>query len=60
MDALEKTGRIENTFKNKFYKKESWLLSNKPESVSDGVNPYREKYLDEKYPGIRENEYKKK
>jgi len=24
------------------------------------VNPYREKYLDEKYPGIRENEYEKK
>jgi len=23
------------------------------------VNPYREEYLDEHYPGIRENEYKK-
>ena len=42
---------------NKLYKKESWLLPNKPEVVSDGVNPYREAYLDEKYPGIRENEY---
>ena len=60
MDTLERAGKIENTFKNKFYKKESWLLPNKPEIVSDGVNPYREAYLDEKYPGIRENEYKKK
>ena len=30
-----------------------------PETVSDGVNPYREAYLDKNYPGIRENEYKK-
>ena len=59
MDMLEKTGRIENTFNNPFYKKESWSLENKPEKVSDGVNPYREAYLDQKYPGIRENEYKK-
>ena len=60
MNALEKAGRIENTFKEPFYKKKSWLLSNKPEKVSEGVNPFREEYLDEKYPGIRENEYKKK
>lgn len=60
MNAMEKAGRIENTFKEPFYKKKSWLLSNKPEKVSDGVNPFREEYLDEKYPGIRENEYKKK
>lgn len=59
MNALEKTGRIENKFHNQFYKKESWLLPNKPEHPSVGVNPYRESYLDEKYPGIRENEYKK-
>ncbi|MBQ6846133.1 MAG: 4Fe-4S binding protein, partial [Oscillospiraceae bacterium] len=59
MNALEKAGRIENTFKEPFYKKKSWLLSNKPEKVSEGVNPFREEYLDEKYPGIRENEYKK-
>ena len=60
MNAMEKAGRIENTFKEPFYKKKSWLLSNKPEKISDGVNPFREEYLDEKYPGIRENEYKKK
>ena len=59
MDKLEKTGRIENRFHNQFYKKESWLLPNKPTTVSRGVNPYREAYLDEKYPGIRENEYEK-
>ena len=60
MNALEKAGKIENTFKEPFYKKKSWLLSNKPEKISEGVNPFREEYLDEKYPGIRENEYKKK
>ena len=59
MNSLEKTDRIENKFHNPFYKKESWLLPNKPETVSDGVNPYREQYLDEKYPGIRNGEYKK-
>ena len=59
MDMLEKSGRIENTFHNKFYRKPSWLLPNKPVEISTGVNPYREKYLDEKYPGIRKNEYKK-
>ena len=60
MDMLEKSGRIENTFHEPFYKKDSWLLPNQPETVSKGVNPYREEYLDEKYPGIRENEYEKK
>ena len=59
MNTLEKANRIENKFHNPFYKKESWLLPNKPETVSDGVNPYREAYLDEKYPGIRDGEYKK-
>ncbi len=57
MVALEKAGRIESRFHNPFYKKESWLLPNAPETVSRGVNPYREAYLDEKYPGIREGEY---
>ena len=60
MNALEKTGRIENKFHNQFYKKPSWLLSNQPEKLPTGVNPYREEYLDEKYPGIRENEYERK
>lgn len=59
MNALEKTNRIENTFHNPFYYKKSWTLSNQPETVSDGVNPYREEFLDENYPGIRANEYKK-
>ncbi len=57
MNALEKAGRIENTFHNPFYKKEGWWLSNTPEKVSDGVNPFREKLLDERYPGIRDGEY---
>lgn len=60
MNALEKAGRIENKFHNPFYKKKSWLLPNKPVEISKGVNPFREKYLDEKYPGIRKNEYEKK
>ncbi len=59
MNALEKSGRIENTFHNQFYKKPSWTLSNTPEKVSDGVNPYREEFLDKNYPGIRKGEYKK-
>ena len=57
MDVLEKSGRIENTFHNRFFRKPMWLLPNQPETVSPGVNPYREAYLDEKYPGIRKNEY---
>lgn len=57
MDVLEKSGRIESRFHNPFYKKESWLLPNRPQKVSTGVNPYRELFLDEKYPGIRKNEY---
>ena len=60
MNALEKAGKIENKFHNQFYKKPSWTISNKPDSLPQGVNPYREKYLDEKYPGIRENEYERK
>ena len=60
MNVLEKSKRIENLFHNPFYKRPSWLLPNKPETISRGVNPYREKYLDEKYPNIRDNEYEKK
>jgi len=30
-----------------------------PETEPNGVNPYREAYLDQHYPGIRENEYEK-
>ncbi len=59
MNALEKSGRIENQFHNGFYYKKSWKLpmGPDPDKVSEGVNPYREAFLDEKYPGIRENEY---
>ncbi|MBR5527895.1 MAG: hypothetical protein IKV97_02740 [Clostridia bacterium] len=59
MNALEGADKIENKFHNKFYKKKSWLLPNQPEDLPGGVNPYREKYLDEKYPGIRKNEYER-
>ena len=59
MNKLEKAKRIENLFKEPFYKKKSWLLDNKPdqEKLDRGVNQFREKYLDEKYPGIRDGEY---
>ena len=59
MNALEKAGRTENKFHNPFYYKDSWTLPNKPIKVSEGLNPFREAYLDEKYPGVRANEYKK-
>ncbi len=60
MNALEKSGRIENKFHNPFYYKKSWTLPNKPEAVSKGVNPYREEYLDRVYgEEIRKNEYEK-
>ena len=42
-----------------FAKKECWSLPLHPEKVSTSVNPYREAYLDEHYPGIRDNEYQK-
>ena len=58
-DILERSGRIEQTFHNPYYKKELWSLPLNPENPSRGVNPYREDYLDEHYPGIRENEYEK-
>ena len=58
-DILERSGRIEQTFHNNYYKRECWSLPLHPEKPSDGVNPYREAYLDENFPGIRENEYKK-
>ena len=50
---------IEQTFHNPYYKKECWSLPLHPEKAPTGVNPYREAYLDEHYPGIRENEYQK-
>ena len=58
-DILERSGRIEQTFHNNYYKRECWSLPLHPEKPSTGVNPYREEYLDKHYPGIRENEYEK-
>ena len=59
MDRLEKAKRIENTFKEPFFRKKSWLMDNAPdkENLDRGVNQFREKYLDEKFPGMREGEY---
>ena len=58
-DVLERAGRIEQTFHNPYYKKESWSLPLHPTTEATGVNHYRENYLDQHYPGIRENEYQK-
>jgi hypothetical protein len=57
MDVMEKSGRIEQTFHNSYFKGKRWEFPLHPDKVIEGINPYREKYLDEKYPGIRENEY---
>lgn len=57
MDTLEKAGRIGNTFHNPFYRKQSWLLPNAPETRKGRVNGWREEYLDERFPGRRKNEY---
>ncbi|PKM62198.1 MAG: hypothetical protein CVU97_06325 [Firmicutes bacterium HGW-Firmicutes-21] len=57
MDSLERSKRIKNTFHNPFYRKKSWLLPNKPATVDKNVNPFRDKYIDKAFPGIRENEY---
>lgn len=56
MNSLEKSKRIENRFHNNFYRKKSWILSNKPDKIVEGINPFRNKWLDEKIPGIRKNE----
>ena len=58
-DVMEKSGRIEQTFHNTYYKKECWSLPLQPEKEATGVNHYREEYLDQNFPGIRENEYQK-
>ena len=55
--VLEKAKKVEQTFKNPYYKKESWSLPLHPETAPTGVNPYREDFLDKHYPGIRKNEY---
>ena len=57
MDNLERTNRIENTFNNKFYNKKSWIIPNERQEEKGKINPWREEWLDEHYPGIRKNEY---
>ncbi|MDD4689575.1 MAG: hypothetical protein PHE51_07500 [Eubacteriales bacterium] len=56
MNSLEKSKRIENTFHNQFYHKKSWLLPNQPDNADETLNPFRDKYLDKNYPGVRKNE----
>lgn len=57
MDNLERNKRIANLFHNKFYRKKSWHISNKKDIKLGRINPWREKWLDEEYPGMRDNEY---
>lgn len=60
MDSLEKSGRIENTFENKFYRKKSWNIPVQREGDKIGViNPFREEGLDKLYPSIRKGEQEK-
>ena len=57
MDNLEKNGRIENRFHNKFYKKKPWLMPKEKGEKKGRINGFREEWLDNHYPGIRKNEY---
>jgi ferredoxin len=59
MDNLEKSNRIENKFKNKFYKKPSWELPTEKNEKKGIINPMREEFLDKNYPGIRDKEQSK-
>ncbi|HOB37241.1 MAG: hypothetical protein GX172_00865 [Clostridiales bacterium] len=56
MNSLEKSNRIENKFHNDFYRKKPWKLENQPEKIEKGINPFRNKWLDKHYPGVRKNE----
>lgn len=56
MMNLEKAGRIKNTFHHEFRYKQPWMLSNTIEQQQGTINPFREEYLDEHYPGIRKHE----
>lgn len=60
MDSLEKAKRIENRFKNSFYRKKGWTLPVEKAGERKGViNPFREEGLDKLYPSIREGEQMK-
>lgn len=60
MDSLEKSGRINNRFKNKFYRKKSWNIPLERQGDKKGtINPFREEGLDKLYPGIRSGEQDK-
>ena len=56
MDALEKSGKIKNTFKNPFYRKQGWTMTNSPSESKEGLNPFRNEWLDKSCPGSRTNE----
>jgi len=57
MVSLEKSHRIENTFKYPFVRKKGWSLSVKQTYGKKGViNPFREEGLDKLYPSIRDGE----
>lgn len=59
MDSLEKSKRITNTFKNRFYRKKSWTMDYRRNTEKVGViNPFREEGLDRLYPGMRDGEQK--
>ena len=59
MDVMGKSGKCEAHFENPYFKRERWAQPLHPEKEPNGVTPYREEYLDEHYPCIRKNEYKK-
>ena len=54
MNSLEKSNKIENKFHNAFYRKKPWKLKNKPKKIEKGNNPFRNQWLDKKYPHSKE------
>ncbi len=59
MINLEQNKLIDNNFVNKFRYKPDWMMSCEPEEHVGTINPFREEYLDEHYPGLRDNEQEK-
>ena len=58
MDVMEKSGKCEAHFESPYFKRERWALPLHLEKEPDGVNPYREEYLDEHYHRILQNKSK--
>ena len=56
MDNLEKNGLIENTFENEFYRKKQWHIDMEVTEQEGKINPWRERYLEENYPGVTKGE----